>query len=90
MNGEIPADLTAIIAAQSQTVCEEGAALAVEKRSGRRIHFFLVNLASGVDLVPGLDRVTVARVEPYRRVHLMHSLFSVRVNIYLTRRRLFS
>ena len=43
-----------------------------------------------MDPVPSLERVTVVRVNPDVSVHLIHSLFSVRVDLYLTHRRLFS
>ena len=82
--GAIPAKLSAILAAHSQTVSKDGAALTAEKRSGQGIHSFLVQLESGVDPVPGLDRVTVVGVDPDGRVHLMHSLFYVQVDLYLT------
>ena len=88
--GEIPAELAATLAAHSLTACEFGAALTPAKRSGRGIHSFLAHLKSGVDPVPGLDRVTVVRVDPDRRVHLMHSLFSFRVELYSTQPHLFA
>ena len=34
--------------------------------------------------VPGLERVTLIGVDADRRVHLMHSIFSVRIGVYLT------
>ena len=40
--------------------------------------------------VPGLERVRLVRVDPDRRVHLMHLLFSVRVNVYSTQCFLFA
>ena len=43
----------------------------------------------GVDPIPVLERVTLVRVNPDGMVHLMHSLFSVRVHIYLTRQIIF-
>ena len=74
-----------ILAAHSQTVRKDGAALSEEKRLGRGIRSFLAQLASGMDPAPGLERVTLVGVDPYRMVHLAHSLFSVRFDIYLTR-----
>ena len=59
-------------------------------RFGRVIHSLLAELASEVDLFPGLERVTMVRLDPYGRVLLMHSLFSVRVNVYSTQRRTFA
>ena len=69
--GEIPDKLAAILALHSQTVREDRTALTPEKRSGQGIHSFLAQLTLGVDLVPGLERVTVVGVDPYRRVHIM-------------------
>ena len=82
--GEISADLAAILAAHYQTVYEDGTALTPEKRSGQGIHSFLEQLALGVDPVPGLEQVTVVRVDPDERVHFMHSLFFVWVDVYST------
>ena len=82
--GEIPAELTVILASHSRTVHEDGAALTPEKRSGWEIHSFLAQLASGVDPVPGLKPVTVVGVDLEGRVHIMHLLFSVRVDLYST------
>ena len=53
------------------------------------IHSFLAELASEVDLVPSLEQVTMVVIDPDGRVLLMHSLFSVQVNVYLNQRRLF-
>ena len=53
----------------------------LEERSVRVIHSFLAQLASGADLVPGLEQVTMVGIDPGGRVLLMHSIFSVRVNI---------
>ena len=80
--GEIPDKLSAILTTHSQTVREDGTDLMPKKRLGRRIHSFLAQLASGVDPLPGLERVTVVGVNPYGRVHLMHLLLSVWVNAY--------
>ena len=43
-----------------------------------------------MDLVPSPERVAVVRVDLDGRVNLMQSLFSLRVNIYSTQRRLFA
>ena len=80
--GSIPAELSAILVAHFRTVRKDGAALLAEKRLGRGIHSFLAQMASGLDPVHRLYRVTLAGVELDIMVHLMHSLFSVRVNIY--------
>ena len=88
--GEIPAELSAILAACFRMVRKYGAALSSEKRLGRGIHSFLAQMALGVDLIPILDQVTFVGVETYRMVHCMHFIFSVRVDLYLTSRRLFA
>ena len=80
--GTIPADLAAILVAHSQTVHEDGTDRTPEERLGRAIHSFLAQLASGVDLIPGLERATMVRIDPDRRVLLLHSLLSVQVNVY--------
>ena len=54
------------------------------------IHSFLAQLALGEDLVPGLEQVTMVGLNPGVRVILLHSLFSFRVNVYLTQISLFS
>ena len=54
------------------------------------IHSFLVQLALGVDLVPGLERVTMVGLGPDGRLLLLQLFFSVRVNVYLTQRHLFA
>ena len=56
----------------------------------RVTHSFLEKLLSGVVPVPGLERVTMVRLNPDGRVLLIFSLFSVRVNVYSTQQRLFA
>ena len=46
--GTIPAELTAILVAHSQTVRKDGTARTPEECSVRGIHSFLAQLASGV------------------------------------------
>ena len=77
----IPAELSAILAAHYRTVCTDGMSCTPEERSVRGQHSFLAHLKLGEVLVPGLERVTLVGVNPYRRVHLMHSLFSVWVKV---------
>ena len=88
--GAILAKLAAILAAHSRTVCKDGTTCTPEERSGRVIHSFLPQLAMGVDLIPGLERVTVVGIDPDEWVLLMQLLFSVQVTIYLTYRLLFA
>ena len=63
-------------------------ACTLEERSGRGLHSFLLHLALGEVPVPGLEKVTLVAVDKDGRVHLMHSLFSVCVDIYSTECRL--
>ena len=88
--GAIPAELSMILTARFQTVREDGAALSLEKRSIQGIHSFLTQIASTVDLIPGLERVNLFRVDPDGMVHLLHSLFPFWVVLYLTSQRLFT
>ena len=53
----ILSELSAIIVDHLRTVHKDGAALSSEKRSGRGNHSFLAQLASGGDLIPGLEQV---------------------------------
>ena len=89
-NGIILAELSAILAARFRTFQKDGADLSLEKQSGQGIHSFLAQLASGVDPIPSLERVKLVGVYPDGMVLLMHLLFSVRVDIYSTSRRLFA
>ena len=88
--GSIPAELAAILAEHSRTVRKDGSTLTPEERTGRVLHAFLSHLALGGVPVPGLEKVTLVGVDEDGRVHLMHSLFSVRVNVCSTECRLFA
>ena len=88
--GEILSKLADILAAYSRTVCYDRTSLTPEVRSGRVIHSFLEELASEVDLVPGLERVTMVGLDPDERVLLMHLIFSFRVSFYSTQRHIFA
>ena len=46
------------------------------------MHAFLSHLPLGEVQVLGLDKVTLVGIDEGGRVHLMHLLFSVRVNVY--------
>ena len=87
--GAIPGKLSAILSGRFRTVCEDGTALPLDKRSVRGLHSFLAQLALGVDHIPGLDRVNLLGVDPDGMVHLFHSLLSVLIDIYSTSRCLF-
>ena len=88
--GTIPAELVAILAAHSQTVRKDRTARTPEERTGRGLHSFLFYLVLGEVPAPGLERVTLVGVNKDERVHLMHSLFSFRAEVYSTECRLFA
>ena len=88
--GTIPAELAAILAEHSRTVRKDGTERTPEERTGRGLHSFLSHLALGEVPVLGMERVTLIGVDTDRRLHLMHSLFSVRVDVYSTECRLFA
>ena len=67
--------------ARFQATKEDGGLLSLEKQSGQGVYSFLDHLASGVYPVPRFDRVGVLQVDPNVTVHVMHSLFSVLVNL---------
>ena len=68
--GAIPAELSVILTPFLREVHKDGAALSPEKCSGRGVHSFLEQLMSGVNLIPGLEQVTLVRVYPDRVVHI--------------------
>ena len=80
--GLIPAELAAILAEHPWTVRKDDSACTPEERTGQVLPAFLSHLALGEVPVPDLEKVTVVGVDEDGRVHLMHSLFSVRVNVY--------
>ena len=88
--GSIPAELVAILAEHYQTIRKDGTARTPEERTGQGLHSFLSNLALGEVPVPGLERITLIGVDTEGRVHLIHSLFSVRVDVYSIECRLFA
>ena len=69
---------------------EDGGPLSRDKRSGRGVHSFLVNLASRVDPVPGFERVVLLQFDPDGTVHFLHSIFSVLVDLYSMDQRIFA
>ena len=84
MTGGIPDELSAIPTDRFWMVREDGSALSLEKCSGQWIHSFLAHLASGVDLIPSLEWVHLIGVNLDGMVHLLHSLFYIRVDLYST------
>ena len=80
--GAILSKLSAILTACFRAVCKYGAALPSDKRFFRVIRSFVAQLVPGVDLIPGLEQVTLLGVDPEGMVHLFHSLFSVLVDLY--------
>ena len=79
--GAILAGLALILVAHSRTVRMDGTARTPEERSGRGLHPFLAHVVLGGVPVPGLDWVTLVGADKDGRMHLMHLLFSVRVNV---------
>ena len=71
-------------------VLKNGATLTSDKHPGQGVHSFLSQLASAVYHIPVLERVIILGVDPDRMVHLLHSLLSVRVELYSTSRRIFA
>ena len=74
--------LSTILTIRFRTISEDGADLPSDKRLGQGIHSFLAQLALVVDNIPGLDRVTLVVVDPDGMVNLLHSLFSIPVDLY--------
>ena len=64
--------------------------MSTEKRSRRGLHSFLEHIELGVDPVPGMERIFLLGVDQYGTVYLLHSLFSVPVDLYSKTRRLFA
>ena len=87
--GRLPDNIVAELLAWFQGTKEDGGTLYLEKRSVRGVNSFLAHLASGVDPVPGFDRVGLLQVDPDGTVHVLHSILSVPVDLYSTARRLF-
>ena len=86
----IPAELAAILMAHSRTIRMDKTPCTPEEHWGRGLHSFLAHFALGEVPVPGLERITLVGVEPDGQMHLMHSLFSVRVDVYSMESRLFA
>ena len=64
VNGWLPDVMTEIPASCFLMAHEDwGGGLPTEKRSGRGLHSFLAHLASGVDPVPGLERICLLGVD---------------------------
>ena len=79
--GAIPDKFSAILVDFFGTVCKDGAALPSDNHSGWGIHSFLAQIELGVELFPGLERVTLFGVNPDGMVYILHSLFSVRFDL---------
>ena len=68
----IPGELSAVLTARFRKVCEDGEALPLEKRSGRGVNYFLAQILSVVDPIPGLEWVTLVGFDLDIMVHLLH------------------
>ena len=58
----VPSELSTILADRFMTVREDGADLSLEKHSGQEIQSFLMQIVLGVDLIPGLEPLTLVRI----------------------------
>ena len=83
-------DLVAALSSQFRVTKEDGGPLSPDKRSGWGVHLFLAHLASGVDLVPGVERMGLLQIDPDETLHILHSMSSVLFDLYSTARRLFA
>ena len=89
-NGQLPNALTKILASCFCMVRKDGEGLSMDNRAGLGIHSFLSHLASGVDPVPGLDQLELLGVYQDGMLHLLHSLFSIPVDLYSSTRHIFA
>ena len=81
-----PENLVEALTGQFLAVWEEGGALSMKRRTVWGVHSLLGHLTSGVDPVPGLERLTLLGGNQDGAVHLLHSLFSVPVGLYYSPR----
>ena len=68
----------------------DGRPLSIEKLSDHGVHYFLLHISLGVELVPVFEGMALLHVNSDETVHLLHSLFSVPDSLYSTDWRLFS
>ena len=90
---QLPNNLVVALSDRPRVKKEDGGKLSPEKRSGQVVHSFLAHLAhlaSGADPIPGFERVRLLQVDPDGLVHVLHSMFSVPVDLYSSARRLFA
>ena len=90
---QLPNNLVVALSDRPRVKKEDGGKLSPEKRSGQVVHSFLAHLAhlaSGADPIPGFERVRLLQVDPDGTVYVLHSMFSVPVDLYSTARRLFA
>ena len=88
--GSIPSKLAEILAEQSRSVRKDGTARTQNERTCRGMYASLLHLTLGEVPVPELERITLIGIDADGRVHLMHSLLSVLVNVYSTECHLFA
>ena len=88
--GGLTEDLVAELSDQFQFTKEDGVPLSAENRYGLGVQFFLPPLVSRVYPVPQFEWMVLLKVDPYRTVHILHSLFSVPVNLYSMAQHLFA
>ena len=83
-------NLSTTLTGRFRTMRKDGMTLTPDKRSGQGIHSLLVQIASGTDHIPDLYWVYLIGFEQDRTVHLLQCTFSIPVDLYSTRRRLFA
>ena len=65
-------NISVILTGHFWTICDSGAVLTPDKRSGRGICYLLVHILSEVDHIPSLERVSLIEDDQGRTVHLLH------------------
>ena len=88
--GRLPVELVEDLYFRFQAVREDVGPLLIEKRYNWGLHYFLSDLASRVDPVPGFEQLDLLEVYQDGTVHLLYSLFSLPIDLYSTAWRLFA
>ena len=88
--GAILIKISVILTGHFWTICDSGAVLTPEKRSGGGICYLLVHILSEVGHIPRLERVSLIEVDQGRTVHILHYLFSIMVDLYSISRNIFA
>ena len=80
--GRNPDDLVGALLDRFQATWEDDGGLSLELRTWRGLHAFLRHITSGVDPVPGMERLTLLGVDRDDTMDLLHLLFSIPVGPY--------